>query len=143
MTNKLSSAKPQLGTSKSSVQVVKDLTSISQHPRFMLFELSTLLFFLYLNVTIGGEPLEIIRSGIAMGMITFVIYLVLIWFLRKDQHRSKAFSNLFQLITALVTFLLLIAYGSLTFSEIFIYLKYQMFMIKYFNDRYLHYASFD
>ena len=118
MTNKLSSAKSQLGKSKYSVQVVKELRSISQHPRFMLFELSTLLFFLYLNITIGGEPLELIRRGIAMGFLIFVIYLVLIWLLRKDQHKRKAFSTLFQLITSLVTFLLLTAYGGLTFSEI-------------------------
>ena len=107
MTNKLSS-----------VKVFKTVGSISQHPRVMLFELGTLLFFLYLNITIGGESLKLIRWGLTFGFGLFIVYFCITNFVLKDRYTKKVISTSVQSITSLVTIILLFLYAVHTFSEL-------------------------
>lgn len=99
-----------------SVQLFKWGATKTVHPRVMLLELVTLLYYLFFNLTITDDGLqELIGVGILVGGGFFLFYVMLIWFFRKHPI-FKRIVHWFESFISLGTIVLLFSYAFSTLS---------------------------
>jgi hypothetical protein len=83
----------------------------------MLFELCTLLYFLFSNLTTSEDQLSHIRLGIIIGILSIVLFYIII----KNQNNEFTIKIIYywaQFLTMVGTTFLLILYGIYTFSGV-------------------------
>jgi hypothetical protein len=99
---------------KQSVKLFNTLSTVAQHPQIMLVELCTLLYFLYSNLSTHEDQLDHIRTGIGIGILSIIIFYIIIRKLNNEFTINKV-HYMAQYLTIIGTTFLLFLYGIHTF----------------------------